>query len=160
MSRISKIIFKHQSHIPDLTSLSPTSDATRHSLLVSISLCEVSMDQFNKKCHTICRSSPILASIHHSIICFPLLLAHHVFPCFTPLLYFYFICKLFSDYLTWCYLKFWLALGSDLSFAHCSIWCSFFVQQANLAFAAIKNREVIGKVLITFDDPKAARAKL
>lgn len=34
--------------------------------------------------------------------------------------------------------------------------------QASLAFAALKNREAIGKVLIVFDEPRAstARAKL
>ncbi|XP_021838626.1 uncharacterized protein [Spinacia oleracea] len=50
----------------------------------------------------------------------------------------------------------WLARGMiSIHISH-----TYSPAEANLAFAAIKNREVIGKVLITFDDPKAARAKL
>lgn len=37
---------------------------------------------------------------------------------------------------------------------------SYSLSEANLAFSAIKDRKVIGKVMITFDDQKSARAKL
>lgn len=50
----------------------------------------------------------------------------------------------------------WLARGMiSIRISH-----TFSLAEANLAFAAIKNRKAIGKVLITFDDQKAAMAKL
>ncbi|KAK1264444.1 hypothetical protein QJS04_geneDACA016966 [Acorus gramineus] len=50
----------------------------------------------------------------------------------------------------------WLAKGLitiNISHAYC-------LSQANLAFSAIKERKVIGKVMIIFDDSKGARSKL
>ncbi|KMT17400.1 hypothetical protein BVRB_2g038540 [Beta vulgaris subsp. vulgaris] len=50
----------------------------------------------------------------------------------------------------------WLAMGKiSIQISHI-----YSLAEADLAFAAIKDRKVIGKVIITLDDPKAARAKL
>ncbi|XP_051121807.1 uncharacterized protein LOC127245132 [Andrographis paniculata] len=50
----------------------------------------------------------------------------------------------------------WLATGViSIKISH-----TFNLSQANLAFGALRDRKAIGKVLITFDDEKAARPKL
>ncbi|CAO2816167.1 unnamed protein product [Amaranthus hypochondriacus] len=50
----------------------------------------------------------------------------------------------------------WLARGTiSIHISH-----TYSLAEANLAFAAIKDRKVIGKVIIIFDDQKAARPKL
>lgn len=50
----------------------------------------------------------------------------------------------------------WLARGLiTINISH-----SYSLAEANLAFAAIKERKVIGKVMITFDDQKQMRSKL
>lgn len=59
--------------------------------------------------------------------------------------------KIFCD-LCYCYLHFRLDSRTN-------IYVIFF-WQANLAFAAIRDRKVIGKVMIVFDDPKTVQSKL
>lgn len=50
----------------------------------------------------------------------------------------------------------WLAKGLiTINVSH-----AFSLSQANLAFAAIRDRKVIGKVMIVFDDPKTVQSKL
>ncbi|EPS61077.1 hypothetical protein M569_13723, partial [Genlisea aurea] len=50
----------------------------------------------------------------------------------------------------------WVAKGLiSVNISH-----SFSLREANLAFAAIKRRQVIGKVVITFDDQREAKSKL